>query len=299
MASVTEVVEIPVAGMTCDHCVGTVRRALEAVPGVRSADVDLPGGRAEVTIDPERVDRAGLKPAVEAAGYSVPDGTSAPPSPSASKLVTIGPMPTPAPRSDRPEEWNLADRRDALRQLRGAGRGGPGEGAGRREARVNLATERAERRRRPGAGRARPSSPRPSRRPGTRRGGPSWRPGDGAESLRRERAEQRRLLAEPADRRRRPDGPAGRPRLRPAARPRLGHARRRRLGDVRRWRRALQVYLGGPYLRGAWERLQAGVVEHGHADRPRDVDGLRLQPRPAPRGRRRTRPTSSWTPGSS
>jgi hypothetical protein len=32
MATVADVVEIPVAGMTCDHCVGTVRRALEAVP---------------------------------------------------------------------------------------------------------------------------------------------------------------------------------------------------------------------------------------------------------------------------
>ena len=42
-------------------------------------------------------------------------------------------------------------------------------------------------------------------------------------------------------------------------------SRRRRLGtravgwvDVRRWRRSLQVYLGGPYLRGAWDRLRQG-----------------------------------------
>jgi copper chaperone CopZ len=80
MASTLEVVRLPVAGMTCDHCVGTVRRALEAVPGVQSASVDLKQGRAEVTLDPGQVDRGQLKGAVEAAGYSVPEnGPAAPP----------------------------------------------------------------------------------------------------------------------------------------------------------------------------------------------------------------------------
>ena len=43
-------VDLSVSGMTCDHCVGTVRKALEAVPGVSSATVDLKGGRAEVAV---------------------------------------------------------------------------------------------------------------------------------------------------------------------------------------------------------------------------------------------------------
>ena len=108
MAGAPEVVQLPIAGMTCEHCVGTVRRALVGVPGVRSAAVDLKTGRAEVTLDPERADRARLKGAVEAAGYSVPDRTGPPPA----NLVTIGlgpmPAPPPAPPESAPEEWNLA-----------------------------------------------------------------------------------------------------------------------------------------------------------------------------------------------
>src|SRR5687767_10185739 len=94
MASVAEVVQIPIAGMTCDHCVGTVRRALEGVPGVSSAVVDLEGGRAEVTLDPTLVDRAQLEEAVKAAGYSVPGGESAVAPPT---IVTLSPEVAPAP----------------------------------------------------------------------------------------------------------------------------------------------------------------------------------------------------------
>ena len=74
MATATEVLEIPIAGMTCDHCVKTVTGALSAVPGVESASVDLARARALVTVDPSRADRQALQKAVEAAGYSVPSG---------------------------------------------------------------------------------------------------------------------------------------------------------------------------------------------------------------------------------
>ena len=128
MAGAPEVVQLPIAGMTCEHCVGTVRRALEGVPGVRSAAVDLKTGRAEVTLDPERADRARLKGAVEAAGYSVPDRTGPPPA----HLVTIGlgPMPAPPlpPRPSRPRRsgtWPSAGCTApvAWRGSRGAGAG--------------------------------------------------------------------------------------------------------------------------------------------------------------------------------
>src|SRR4051794_15361230 len=95
-ASASEVVRLPVAGMTCDHCVGTVRRALEAIPGVESAAVDLKQGRADVTLDPARADRARLKGAVEAAGYSVPEGGPAAPPPPPN-LVTLSPVLLPGP----------------------------------------------------------------------------------------------------------------------------------------------------------------------------------------------------------
>src|SRR5579871_241205 len=87
MTGTTQTIRIPIEGMTCDHCVGTVRRALEGVPGVRSALVDLAGKRAEV--EAEGVDPSQLRQAVESAGYHVPDVAS-PPTP---KLVSIGPIP--------------------------------------------------------------------------------------------------------------------------------------------------------------------------------------------------------------
>lgn len=39
---------LTISGMGCQHCVGKVAQALEAVPGVASASVDLERGRAEV-----------------------------------------------------------------------------------------------------------------------------------------------------------------------------------------------------------------------------------------------------------
>jgi Cu+-exporting ATPase len=67
--------ELPVEGMTCQHCVRTVTSALEAVPGVLHAKVDLAAGRADVDIDaakPADVLRAELAAAVTRAGYRVP-----------------------------------------------------------------------------------------------------------------------------------------------------------------------------------------------------------------------------------
>jgi len=93
MTKTSQTVSIPVEGMTCNHCVGAVRKALEAVPGVRSATVDLAGRRAEVEVGPEGVERSRLVGAVEAAGYASPGGDG-PPHP---RLVTIGPVPSPRP----------------------------------------------------------------------------------------------------------------------------------------------------------------------------------------------------------
>src|SRR5262245_37219796 len=99
-----EVVEILVAGMTCDHCVGTVRRALEGVEGVRSASVDLARGRAEVTKEPE-LDVEVLCRVIEKAGYSVPrDGLK----PSPTVVQIRPPVPAPLAPAREDEEWNLA-----------------------------------------------------------------------------------------------------------------------------------------------------------------------------------------------
>ena len=61
---------IDVEGMTCASCVGRVERALQAVPGVKTAAVNLATERAEV-IGPD-LDRSALVKAIEDAGYDVP-----------------------------------------------------------------------------------------------------------------------------------------------------------------------------------------------------------------------------------
>jgi Cu+-exporting ATPase len=62
---------LPVRGMHCAACVGRVERALRSVEGVEDAAVNLATERATVELDPERADAAGLRAAVQAAGYDL------------------------------------------------------------------------------------------------------------------------------------------------------------------------------------------------------------------------------------
>jgi len=60
--------ELAISGMTCDHCVAAVTRALSACPGVTSARVDLTAGRAVVA--GEKLDAGHCVAAVIAVGYT-------------------------------------------------------------------------------------------------------------------------------------------------------------------------------------------------------------------------------------
>ncbi|MDE1155193.1 MAG: heavy metal translocating P-type ATPase [Acidobacteriaceae bacterium] len=68
MNAAAEHVRLNVAGMSCAACQSHVQRALQAVPGVRSADVNLLMGTAEV--DAPSVDLNALTEAVRHAGYT-------------------------------------------------------------------------------------------------------------------------------------------------------------------------------------------------------------------------------------
>lgn len=57
-----------VKGMTCGHCEGRVKKELEAICGVTSADVSAAEGTAVVELAHE-VEEGKLKAAVEEAGY--------------------------------------------------------------------------------------------------------------------------------------------------------------------------------------------------------------------------------------
>lgn len=58
--------ELQITGMTCDHCTAAVKKALENVSGVVSAEVDLAAGRAEVS---GTAPLAALVAAVQDEGY--------------------------------------------------------------------------------------------------------------------------------------------------------------------------------------------------------------------------------------
>lgn len=61
---------IKIEGMMCGHCSGRVKKALEAVAGVETAEVSHETGTAEVTLRGHVSDEA-LAKAVTDAGYKV------------------------------------------------------------------------------------------------------------------------------------------------------------------------------------------------------------------------------------
>ena len=61
--------EYTVHGMTCSHCVLSVREEVSEVPGVRVVDVDLTSGR--VTVTSENISDEAIRDAVAEAGYEV------------------------------------------------------------------------------------------------------------------------------------------------------------------------------------------------------------------------------------
>lgn len=58
-----------VTGMTCQHCVASVREEVSQLPGVDAVEVDLASGRLAVTGD--AVDDGAVRAAVAEAGYQV------------------------------------------------------------------------------------------------------------------------------------------------------------------------------------------------------------------------------------
>ncbi|MEV4179819.1 copper ion binding protein [Streptosporangium canum] len=58
-----------VTGMTCGHCVSSVKEEVGEIPGVTGVDVDLQSGRVDVSGDP--LDDAAIRAAIAEAGYEV------------------------------------------------------------------------------------------------------------------------------------------------------------------------------------------------------------------------------------
>jgi copper chaperone CopZ len=65
----TETREYAVRGMTCSHCVLSVREEVSEVPGVSAVDVDLASGR--MTVTGHDISDEAVRIAVAEAGYEL------------------------------------------------------------------------------------------------------------------------------------------------------------------------------------------------------------------------------------
>ncbi len=63
---------VNINGMTCQHCVMRVKKAIDSLNGVNSSEVDL--GKAVLNIDESKVTKEAVEKAVIEAGYSVKEG---------------------------------------------------------------------------------------------------------------------------------------------------------------------------------------------------------------------------------
>ena len=66
-----ESLTIPIEGMSCASCVAKIERGLAAVPGVKSASVNLATEKATVNYQPGVVDPATIQQAIRGLGYAV------------------------------------------------------------------------------------------------------------------------------------------------------------------------------------------------------------------------------------
>lgn len=64
---------IKIEGMSCQHCVMQVEKALRTLAGMRDSEVSI--GTATVHYDETQVKREEIEAAIEAAGYQVKQGT--------------------------------------------------------------------------------------------------------------------------------------------------------------------------------------------------------------------------------
>lgn len=62
-------VSIKVEGMSCQHCVMRVKKAIDSLEGVLSSDVQL--GLVKVSFDEQRLDVSDIEKAITGAGYRV------------------------------------------------------------------------------------------------------------------------------------------------------------------------------------------------------------------------------------
>jgi copper chaperone len=62
---------VKIKGMSCQHCVGSVKKALESIPGISQVNVDLEAAKA--TFENNGVDKKEIKAAISGIGFEPVD----------------------------------------------------------------------------------------------------------------------------------------------------------------------------------------------------------------------------------
>ncbi|MDR1315379.1 MAG: copper ion binding protein [Spirochaetales bacterium] len=60
-----------VEGMSCEHCVKAVTKALEELPGLKDVEVNLKGNTVSFLFDPAKTPLPNIEAAITDAGYEV------------------------------------------------------------------------------------------------------------------------------------------------------------------------------------------------------------------------------------
>ncbi len=63
---------IMVEGMSCQHCVNTIKKALRELEGVGKVEIDLQAKKVTVELDPKIITLETVKETIEEQGYDVP-----------------------------------------------------------------------------------------------------------------------------------------------------------------------------------------------------------------------------------
>lgn len=66
-----EVINLSVEGMSCNHCVMSIKTSVGALDGVENVDVDLAGKKVTVEYNPEKVQAQNIKDTIEDQGYEI------------------------------------------------------------------------------------------------------------------------------------------------------------------------------------------------------------------------------------
>ena len=62
-------ISVKIAGMSCQHCVMRVKKAIEGLNGVTSLEVAV--GQADITFDETKIRKEDIETAIAGAGYKV------------------------------------------------------------------------------------------------------------------------------------------------------------------------------------------------------------------------------------